>query len=318
MVDVFFAYSHKDETLRDQLEAHLSQLKREGIIGTWHDRRIGPGNDIDLAISQSFAESRIILLLVSPDFLASDYCYEIEMKQALARHQDGSARVIPVILRPCDWHTAPFGRLKAVPSDGRPVTKYPDRDDAFLEVARAVREAAEEIAAKAPLKAQAKVTEEGRTTSTRASLRESRSSNLRTSKTFSDRDKDAFLKDAFEFIANFFDASLSELKSRNPEIDTDFTRIDALRFSAAVYRTGKIANRCRIWRGGNQYDGIKFSLGEGASDGSYNEALSVEADAHSLYLRPLGMDYRGSREQHLTFEGAAEYLWSFFIEPLQR
>ncbi len=104
--------------MRDQLEVQLSMLKRQGAIETWHDRRIGAGQEIDGAISGNLEEADIILLLVSPDFLASDYCYDREMIRAMERHHAGDAIVIPVILRACDWHPAPFGKLNATPPDG--------------------------------------------------------------------------------------------------------------------------------------------------------------------------------------------------------
>jgi hypothetical protein len=84
--------------------------------------------------------------LVSADFLASNYSYDVEVQQAMARHHAGAARVIPVILRPVDWHSAPFGALQALPKDGRPVTNWPTHDDAFLDVARGIRAVAEELA----------------------------------------------------------------------------------------------------------------------------------------------------------------------------
>src|SRR5438270_622311 len=115
MLTVFFSYSHRDEDLRNELEVHLSALKRQDIIQAWHDRRIGSGNDFELTISEHLEASDIILLLVSPYFIASDYCYEIEMRRALQRHNAGEARVIPVILQPCDWQHLPFGKLLAVP-----------------------------------------------------------------------------------------------------------------------------------------------------------------------------------------------------------
>ena len=114
-------------------------LKRQGVISTWHDRRLTAGEDIDKGITEELERADIILLLVSPDFLASEYCYGVEMSRALERHNAGSARVIPVILRPCEWREAPFGGLLATPIDGKAVTKYADRDDAFLEVAKAIR-----------------------------------------------------------------------------------------------------------------------------------------------------------------------------------
>src|SRR3981081_1929616 len=104
MATLFFSYSHRDEALRDQLEKHLTMLKRQGFIETWHDRRITAGEPIDQAISSNLETAEIVLLLVSPDFLASDYCYEREMSRAIERHNHGSSTVIPVILRACDWH----------------------------------------------------------------------------------------------------------------------------------------------------------------------------------------------------------------------
>lgn len=134
MVSIFFSYSHRDESLRDELEKHLAGLKHQGLIDTWHDRRITAGEEVDDAISEHLEKADIILLLVSPDFIASDYCYSIEMVRALQRHNNGEARVIPVILRPCDWKDLEFGKLLATPKDGKPVTKFPNQDEAFLEV----------------------------------------------------------------------------------------------------------------------------------------------------------------------------------------
>src|SRR5437762_917707 len=101
MAILFFSYSHKDEGLRDQLEIHLAMLKRQGFIETWHDRRISAGEILDHAVSENLESADIILLLVSPDFLASDYCYDREMMRAMERHEAGLSAVIPVILRPC-------------------------------------------------------------------------------------------------------------------------------------------------------------------------------------------------------------------------
>ena len=119
MAQLFFSYSHKDEDLRDQLETHLAVLKRQGFIDAWHDRRITAGENVGQAISASLEAPDVILLLVSADFLASDYCYELEMTRAMARHDEGAAAVIPVILRPCDWHDTPLGKLLAAPRDGK-------------------------------------------------------------------------------------------------------------------------------------------------------------------------------------------------------
>ncbi|MCP4656161.1 MAG: toll/interleukin-1 receptor domain-containing protein [bacterium] len=140
-VDAFFSYSHKDEVLREQLEVHLAPLKREDAIRTWHDREILAGEDWDGEIDKHLERADLILLLISPDFLASDFCFDREMTRAMKRHRTGEARVIPIILRPCDWQRAPFGQLQALPKDGKPVTSWPDRDQAFLDVEQGIRRA---------------------------------------------------------------------------------------------------------------------------------------------------------------------------------
>src|ERR1700675_3339911 len=142
---LFFSYSHADESLRDQLEKHLSGLQRQGIISSWHDRRITAGTELGGAIDSNLDAADTILLLISPDFIASDYCYEREMNRAMERHDRGEAKVIPVILRPCDWHDLPFGKLLATPTDGRPVTKWPNIDEAFLDVVIAIKRALTEL-----------------------------------------------------------------------------------------------------------------------------------------------------------------------------
>jgi hypothetical protein len=127
-VEVFFSYAHEDELLRD-----------------WHDRQISAGTEWAGQIDSHLNTARIILLLVSPDFIASDYCYDVEMQRALARHEAGEARVIPVILRPTDWHSASFSKLQALPKDGKSITEWRNRDKAFLDVAQGIRRAASEL-----------------------------------------------------------------------------------------------------------------------------------------------------------------------------
>src|SRR3954454_3098315 len=146
-ISLFYSYSHKDEALRKKLETHLSLLQNEGVISGWHDRRIAAGTEWDGAISENLDKAGIILLLVSADFLASRYCRDVEIERAMERHEAGTARVIPVILRPVDWHTAPFGKLQALPQDGKAVTEWPNRDKALTSIARGIREVATPVAA---------------------------------------------------------------------------------------------------------------------------------------------------------------------------
>jgi hypothetical protein len=142
------SYAHRDERLREELDKHLSPLRRSAFIDSWHDRKIIPGADLDAEIDHQLASADLVLLLISPDFINSDYCYRKEMRVALRRHAKGLTRVIPIILRPVDWAGTPVGRLLAAPKDAKPVTTWHRRDDAFLDIAKSIRQAAEEEAAK--------------------------------------------------------------------------------------------------------------------------------------------------------------------------
>jgi hypothetical protein len=318
MAVLFFSYSHRDEELRDQLEIHLAMLKRQGFIETWHDRRIAVGEPVDHSISANLERADIILLLVTPDFLASDYCYDREMTRALERHNAGSCRVIPVILRPCDWHDAPFGGLIATPKDGRPITQWPNIDAAFLDVTTAIKAALRKGGVTTPEQARS----EPRSPSSSAAARPEgpRSSNLRVTKRFTERDRDQFLHETFEFMAKFFENSLVELGRRNPGIEGRFRRVDANRFTAIAYRDGDAVARCSVFIGDRigSLSGIGYSRSDAAPDGSYNENLTVETDDQSLYLKALGMSFSHQRESKLSMEGAAEFCWGMFVEALQR
>jgi hypothetical protein len=149
-IEVFISYSHKDELYREKLGTHLSILKRQGFIKEWHDRCITAGQEWADQIDQHLNSAAVILLLVSADFLASDYCYNREMKRAIERHNAGAARVIPVILRRVDLEGAPFAHLQALPRDRKPVRAWPDEDEAFTNIAEGIRKAIREIQQKTP------------------------------------------------------------------------------------------------------------------------------------------------------------------------
>jgi TIR domain/Effector-associated domain 1 len=135
----FISYSHKDQRHRERLNDALIQLRRSNLMSVWDDRKILPGQDWDREISDKLEDADVILLLVSPDFLASDYSYSREMARALERHRSGTATMIPIIVRPCDWQHSPLGSLQALPDRGRAVSLWPSRDQAWLDVVQGLR-----------------------------------------------------------------------------------------------------------------------------------------------------------------------------------
>ena len=318
-VKLFFSYSHADEGLRDQLEVHLAGLKHQGQIDTWHDRRISPGDNFENTISAELEDAKIILLLISSDFIASPYCCGIETKRALERHTANEARVIPVVLRPCDWHDLPFGRLLALPTDGKPITRWADIDEAFLNVVQGIKKALAELG------------------TTRLNRRDEanqviphalgspethsgpRSSNLRVAKSFTDQEQDDFLHEAFAYLANFFQNSLGELSQRNPGIEGRLRRLGENRFTAVIYRGGSKISACTVYIGQDfGSENIRFSHGEQDASNSWNESLSVDHDDQTLFLKPMGMMAFGNYEDpKLSMQGGAELFWNALIRPLQ-
>lgn len=142
---IFYCYSHRDKALRDELEEHLEPLRRSGQITTWYDREIQPGMEWKTEIDKHLNTSDIVLLLVSSNFMRSDYCYGIEMRRALERYDTGETRVIPIILRAVEWKETQIGKFQALPTDGKPITLWRNHDEAFQDVVRGIRKVVEEL-----------------------------------------------------------------------------------------------------------------------------------------------------------------------------
>ncbi|WIH26095.1 toll/interleukin-1 receptor domain-containing protein [Photobacterium damselae] len=316
VVELFFSYCHKDEDFRNELEVHLALLKRQGIISTWHDRRIVAGSNIDSDISAHLESANVIILLISPYFIASDYCYEKEMARAIERHESGEAVVIPIILHPCDWHAAPFGKLLATPTDGKPISMFANQHEAFSIVAKDIRTVAEsfDCSRKDTLLTPAPTAKKNFSNSL------PRSSNLRVKRPFNDHEKEEFLESSFEYIARYFEGSMNELNARYEHLQVKFRRINSNRFTASLYNNGDRCAQCTVWFGTQSYhsNGIYYSNTETSSESSYNEQISVDHDGYLLHLKSLGLGFMQSGASELTQEGAAEYFWSMFIQYLQR
>ncbi len=144
-VEVFCSYAHEDEAWLRKLETHLSLLKQQGLISLWHDRLISPGTNWVQAIDSRLETASVILLLVSADFLASDYCYSIEMKRALERQEAGEARVVPILVSHVDWSHAPFAHLQALPTDAKPIASRRDKNRVLADVAAGIRRVIEDM-----------------------------------------------------------------------------------------------------------------------------------------------------------------------------
>ena len=150
-VEIFYSYAHEDEKWRVLLEKWLVSLRREGTISVWHDRKITAGKEWSGEINIHLEKAQIILLLISQDFINSDYINDVEMDVALKRHETGQARVIPIMLRPIfpALKNTRFSKLQALPREGKPVTEWPtpgrNYDKPFQNIAEGISEAVNEL-----------------------------------------------------------------------------------------------------------------------------------------------------------------------------
>jgi|SRR5579859_1407274 len=134
-IKLFYCYARSDKTLRDRLEKHIRALNRHYHLTHWHDREILPGKEWGHEIHFHLDTADIIFLLISPDFMTSDYCYGVEMKRALERHKEGTCRVIPILLRPVsNWQVAPFSTIQLLPRNTRPITSWRKKDQVYEDI----------------------------------------------------------------------------------------------------------------------------------------------------------------------------------------
>ena len=142
---IFISYSHRDDQFRAELETHLVLLKRQGIVESWSDRKILPGQSWGDEIDTRLENAHIVLSLISPDFLASDYCYDKEMRRALEKHDAGDLILIPIIIRHSTWKSSPVAKFQALPQDAKPIAVWQDRDEAWVNVISGLSEICKEL-----------------------------------------------------------------------------------------------------------------------------------------------------------------------------
>jgi hypothetical protein len=304
----FISYSHRDEPFRHELETHLSPLRRQGLLSVWHDRRITPGDHVDDTISGHLDGADLILMLISADFVASEYCYAKEMARALERHQAKQARAISIVCRPCDFHGLPFEKFVLLPTDAKPVSTWSDRDAAWVDVVRGIRRALETGIAPNQTQASPNVVVEAR----REPIAEGRPLPRRTT----DLQMDSFSRNAMRDIGRYFEKELDMLDKRDPAWKGEFRHIDATRFTGQVYLDEKEVGSCTVFQGGMGPRTIHYSHGAVVTTTSWNEALTVEADEGGPYLKPMGMpmSFRGQRASRMEPFDAAEYLFEMLMD----
>lgn len=303
----FISYSHHDNAALDRLHVHLKNLTREGHIETWYDRNILAGSELDAEIERELEASDLFLLLVSPDFIASDYCVEREMRRALESHAAGTARVVPIIVEECDWKAMrELRQLKAVPTDGKAISAWANPNTAYLNVVQELRRIIEAEAV--PATAAAKVVQEP--SAIRSSM-----SRYRAKRQFDHIDKGDFRDAAFATIKDYFRRAIIEIDSIDG-LRGRFVERSATSFGATVVNgghrngTAHISIHCRSAQ--VALGDIYYSFSENAGDNTANGGFNISADDYEQFLIQT-MNIFGKADEPLTPERAAEVLWNEFI-----
>jgi hypothetical protein len=304
----FISYSHRDSEALNRLHVHLASLRREGRIQEWFDRDILAGDELDEEIAEQLESCELFLLLVSPDFLHSDYCVEKEMARALERHAAREARVIPIIIEPCDWTSSPLRKLKALPRDGKPISDWTNPNTAYLNVIQEIRRildegggAHEAEAAERPVVKPAQPIGAER--------------RYRIQREFDEIDKADFRDSSFQIIREYFRSAVEEIDSvdglRGRFRDYSDTSFGCVIVNRGLgHGTAYLTVHCG--RSGHGFGGIYYSFAENARENTANGGFNVEADEYELFLK--SMMNLAHNERRMSAEAAAEVLWSELIE----
>lgn len=300
----FISYSHKDAHYAEDLHKHLAMLKSEGAIEAWYDCKILPGDALDKSISDQLQKSELFLALVSPDFLASKYCIEIELETALRRHEEGEIRLVPIILEPCDWLNSPLKILKALPTDGKPVSDFTNRNNAFLNIVTGLRRIISETTKDAAPKV----------ISTQNTTDVLKSDRYKPKRSFDEIDKSDFRQKAFEKIRDYIQSSIREIDSID-DIKARFLSLTATSFTCTILnkaRNNTLA-ALTVHAGSRMMGDIYYSHAENAADNTSNGGFRIEADDYSLYFKPsFSMSYTDTG--NLNTEQVAERIWNDLLD----
>lgn len=313
-MNVFLSYCRADSDRRARLDVHLAVLRRSGEITTWYDRLIEPGVEFDGEIRRHLEEAEIILLLVSPDFLASDYIHNVEMKRAFERQAENSARVIPVILRECDWKATDLRKLNALPDSGKPVTSFSNEDTPFHQVTEGLRTVINSLKA-----GQSRLTSSAAMVDPAEVKNPGRVEPSKPKTTFvlpaTQATRERFSRDAYTTVINRFHHHHQAVLQENPLLSGDIEVLNSRSFTAVIYRAGRATCECRIWLGTfSGSEGLSYNDSRSPDRTHVNEWLTVIEWRGELRLNPSALNLQ--LRHPMTADEAARSLWDKFTAPI--
>lgn len=311
MVKAFISYSHKDEVYLERLKVHLAQMKREGLINEWTDKEIHAGDSLDDTISNALASSEIFLALVSPDYIASNYCYDKEFETAQKMQEEGKLIIVPIIVEPCDWHKTPYGKLKAVPKDGKAVSEWTNPNNAFLNVIDELRRL---TTSKSTLSVQSIPS---------SNTHERMVRNYKVKKYFSEVDTYNFKEESYGEIKKYFHSSILELDSIE-NLQARFTNEGKGFFTCLISNRSNNEN-CFITiqtgiDGQKHFGDLSYSFSDQISGNSVQvgKVYKIENDDYDqFWIKNSQMfGYNNNSNSRFSAHQVAEEIWNEFISQV--
>lgn len=307
---IFISYSHADDDLLNRLHKHLAQLLRDGTVTAWYDREITAGGRVDDSIESELENANIFLACVSPDWISSNYAYDREFKRALEREEEGTAVIVPVIFRPCDWLSTPLQQFRALPKDGKAITEFTNQDVAFLDVVMGLRGLARQRSEHVEFKGKPGSDDGQAESANRPSAR------YRVRREFDELDKRDFVDASFGEMYRFFEASAAELESVS-EIECDLSALENAHFACTVINRGVSRGFETVHvRKGGSWGAIDILFGEHDRSNTSNGGFSVVADEYQLYLSPSMFHFDGQDKKKLNAREAAKLVWDDLLSKV--
>ncbi|MEZ5837291.1 MAG: toll/interleukin-1 receptor domain-containing protein [Geminicoccaceae bacterium] len=301
----FISYSHQDEDLKDRLVVHLAQMQRDGLIDTWHDRKILAGGKFADEIDIELDRFDLFIPLVSPDFIYSRYCYDIEMSRAIERSSNSDVYIVPIILEPSDWHSTPLGQFNALPRDGKPVSEWTNKNTALHEVVRSLRELVS--------------TSDFATSSNNQHRNKAiqTSKKYRLKRDFDHVDKEDFKNESYALIHRYFQDAVEEIDTID-NISSRMTDISPFSFTCTIinrsWQRGIAHITVHKSTGNTGFGDIYYSNSENASEGAANGMFSISHNEHDMFFSPDMLRHGGSKDGQLSARDVAEQLWNELLE----
>ena len=310
-MNTFISYSHRDAWALERLHTHLAMLRREGKITAWYDREIVAGGNIDKEIGNHLEACALFLALVSPDFLASHYCYEEEMARAFERHNANEIRIVPIIVEPCDWKSSPLGNLKALPRDGKPIATWSNSNEAFMDIIAELRRVLTMLES---------IAEPGKAIAD--ARRASTGGQYRIKRSFDQIDRSDFRDQAFEEMRSYFESSCDVLNTVDG-VRGRFRPKDSPGFVCTIINQNiksmySGTAHITVYKATDftAFGDIYYSFTENAHPNSMNGGFLIDSDDYDLFLKPLmwATFSDPGQQERLTTREAADLLWSEFIK----